>query len=283
MDIKIALPCAAGEKEDEMIRLTDEPETARRLHGAGECVLFLLTKENEKADIGGIDWCVQVPADRSRERETAWEKDAVLLYDHLPAAWRRWLPEAFLHRVWQRSRGLPWHILDTRRLRLRELTEEDAAFVQEICAQNTSVRLWTEAPGDGETPERMLRQYIHSMYGFFGYGIWAVERKEEVESCPGRLVGLAGLQNRAGFASPELGFCIAAPYRGRGYAREACLAVLRYGFEELELPEIRAVVHRENKASLHLCETLGFLPDKAAADPEKDCLGLRLLCPGVSP
>ena len=70
-----------------------------------------------------------------------------------------------------------------------------------------------------------------------------------------------GLQIRDGFESPELGFAVAPAFRGRGYAEEACRAVMEYSCRELGFEEIRAVVRRENKKSQKLCEKLGFSVD----------------------
>ena len=81
------------------------------------------------------------------------------------------------------------------------------------------------------------------------------------EKKSGCVIGRAGLQIRDGFESPELGFAVAPAFRGRGYAEEACRAVMEYSCRELGFEEIRAVVRRENKKSQRLCEKLGFSVD----------------------
>ncbi len=248
--------------------LTDEPRTALSLKEAGACVLFLLTPENADAELPGIEWCVQVDGGPPGSPEAEAGSEAGNCLEAADSADAEAVLEAlglsrdFLKKVWQRHAGLPWQIAETGRLRLRELTAEDAG----------DVRVLWEREG--------LEAYIRHMYGFYGFGIWAVECREEIGTGKtGRIIGLAGLQMREGREEPELGFCIAPAFRGRGYALEACRAVLRCGFQELELSAVRAAVRRDNAASLRLCEKLGFLPEtddarKAAAPPDLEELRL---------
>ncbi len=57
---------------------------------------------------------------------------------------------------------------------------------------------------------------------------------------------------------PELGFLIAVPYQGKGYAYEVCRAILEYGEQELGFAKVQALVREENRASICLCRKLGF-------------------------
>ncbi len=112
------------------------------------------------------------------------------------------------------------------------------------------------SPDENEELEKYLA-YIHTVYPVFGFGLWTVERKED-----GEILGRCGLQPIADENSPlgriELGYLIDRPYRGRGYAFEACLAILKYAFERLELDEVYAVIDEENRVSQKLAQKLGF-------------------------
>ena len=55
----------------------------------------------------------------------------------------------------------------------------------------------------------------------------------------------------------ELGYHLAAPYRGRGYGREACRIILSY-IEEMYDAPVYARVQPDNTASVRLLEALGF-------------------------
>ena len=58
--------------------------------------------------------------------------------------------------------------------------------------------------------------------------------------------------------SAEIGYVIHPDYWGMGYASEAVSAILAYGFDDLELTRIGAVVFLENGASNRLLKNLGF-------------------------
>src|SRR5688500_6690185 len=59
-------------------------------------------------------------------------------------------------------------------------------------------------------------------------------------------------------ADVEVGWHLLPDRWGRGYATEAARAMLAYAFEILRLPEVLAVVYRENEACLRVCERLGM-------------------------
>jgi len=56
----------------------------------------------------------------------------------------------------------------------------------------------------------------------------------------------------------EVGFLLDRPFWGRGYATEAALASLRFGFEQLGLNLIIALVYADNLASRRVIEKCGL-------------------------
>lgn len=141
-----------------------------------------------------------------------------------------------LERAARRHLDLPWEIAETERLLLREFTPEDPLEPE------------SEYDGDGVFSDWEKREaYRHSQYRFSECGLWAVVEKES-----GRIVG------KAGVTGGELGYHIYLPYRNRGYAAEACLAVLSYAREELGLSEVFLKAEKGNIASCALAEKLGF-------------------------
>ena len=56
----------------------------------------------------------------------------------------------------------------------------------------------------------------------------------------------------------DLGYRILRKHWGRGVATETAHAALNYGWEQLELEEINAAAHVENKASNRVLEKLGL-------------------------
>lgn len=261
--------CKKMEEEAE-VWLTDDSDTARQLLMEGACCIYLLTAENRNDFGTGIEWCAEVPEDVEEGRNDSDCGTREMLPEVSGAVedWRGqlltaeiaglpdWLPEDFLWRVWLRSRNLPWHICETDRLVLREMTETDLDFLYEMQEDEEAARFLDALDSDRDAQRQKLAAYRQQMFGFYGFGIWIVLEKES-----GKPVGRVGLQMREGFEEPELGFAVLKKYRGRGYAEEACRAVLDYAKKELELKEIRVVVDRENRKSRNLCEKLGFIVD----------------------
>jgi RimJ/RimL family protein N-acetyltransferase len=58
-----------------------------------------------------------------------------------------------------------------------------------------------------------------------------------------------------------LGYVLARPSWGNGYATEAAGALLRYGFDELGLATISATCDPDNTASATVLEKIGMRPD----------------------
>lgn len=232
MKTKIELK-VSGLDETAQIWLTDEAALARQLAADRKCVIFILTEKNRQESLAEIRYCVELLPEET-------------------VSFQEQVTEEYLERVWRRHMGLPWHILETKRLLLREMTIDDADNLIKMYKDEEMTRFMEPLGAEQEDLTELIAAYIRGMYEFYEFGIWIVELED------GTVIGRAGLQLREGEEYPELGFCIDADYRNCGYAYEACRAVLRYGFEELEFPVIRVVVHKDNHKSLKLCKKLGF-------------------------
>lgn len=161
--------------------------------------------------------------------------------------------DLFLERVFQRHHNIPWKILETKRLLVRELTLQDLDALFELYAYE-GMTDYMEDLYPYEKEYEYQKAYIDSMYRFFGYGMWLVFEKES-----GRLVGRAGVEHREALQGElELGYAIGTPWQEKGYATEVCWAILRYVEEELGFEEICSLVLPENVGSIHLLEKLGF-------------------------
>ena len=88
-------------------------------------------------------------------------------------------------KMYQRKHGIPWEICETERLRIREFSVLDRLDIFEEKA---------DEPDYNEL-------YIKNIYGFFGYGIWAVESRET-----GKIIGKAGIANSERTDGIELGY-----------------------------------------------------------------------------
>lgn len=158
-----------------------------------------------------------------------------------------------LLQAYQRLVGEPWDILTTKRCKIRETTTKDVGRFYEIYSEPSITKYMEDLYEDKAQEIAYIEDYIRTVYGFYGYGMWTVLTKED-----NTIIGRAGLSWRAGFDMPELGFVIAKPYQGLGYAYEVCRAILQYGEKELGFTSFQALVMEGNDRSERLCRKLGF-------------------------
>lgn len=103
---------------------------------------------------------------------------------------------------------------------------------------------------------------IESRVGQHGYGLWAVERVDT-----GSFIGYVGL-SPATFRAPfspavEVGWRLAAPHWGQGFATEGAGAALDFGFATPVLAEIVSLTARRNVRPWRVMERLGMIRDPA--------------------
>lgn len=104
-----------------------------------------------------------------------------------------------------------------------------------------------------ETAEELARDVI--AWGEQGYGNWAVR-----EVSDHRFVGITGLEDRPDNRGVALRFALWPDVQGRGLAREAASAVLRFGHDQAGLKRIVAVVREANFASRTVLGAIGMVP-----------------------
>ncbi|MDF3835791.1 GNAT family N-acetyltransferase [Cupriavidus basilensis] len=154
--------------------------------------------------------------------------------------------------------------LETARLRLRQWRKADFAPFAALNADPLAMAHFP-APLDRAASDAMALR-CQSLIAGRGWGFWAVERKPD-----GVFVGMVGLHEPAWTLpfSPcvEIGWRLAPAYWGQGYAMEAALAALRFGFERLALAEIVSFTALPNAPSRALMERLGMVADGTFEHP----------------
>ncbi|HEY6539065.1 MAG TPA: GNAT family N-acetyltransferase [Candidatus Dormibacteraeota bacterium] len=150
--------------------------------------------------------------------------------------------------------------LTTARTRLRAWRPADRALFAEL---NRDPLVMEHFPSVlSEAASDRLADRIEARLAEQGWGLWAVELRATGEFC-----GFVGL-NQAHFPAPftpavEVGWRLAPAHWGRGYASEAGLAALGYGFTALELGEIVAFTTTANHRSRQVMARLGMRHDPA--------------------
>jgi RimJ/RimL family protein N-acetyltransferase len=157
-------------------------------------------------------------------------------------------------------------VLETERLRLRELTAEDAPFILELLNDPDFIRYIADR---GVRTEAQAREYIAkgpaASYAANGFGLLLVQLKHE-----GTPIGVCGLIRREGLEDVDVGFAFLPAYRVKGYAHEAARAVLAHGREALGLGRIVAIVSPDNERSIRLLEKLGMRFEQMVTLPGDD-------------
>ncbi len=95
-----------------------------------------------------------------------------------------------------------------------------------------------------------------------GFGFWALEEKDGAA-----FIGFTGLlhvdADKPFAPAIEIGWRLARPYWGTGYASEAARASLTHGFETLHLDEIVALTVPANTRSQAVMQRIGMTRDPA--------------------
>jgi len=162
---------------------------------------------------------------------------------------------------------MPIPALATPRLLLRPFNMNDTLPLHNLLVEPGVLRYFPDpSPPPVEKVGNLIsRQMNH--WAKHGYGWWAVENPQDP-----RLMGWCGLQYLPETGEIEIGYLLGKPFWGKGYATEAGLESLRFGFKELSIEKIIAIVHPENTASKRVIEKLGFKDPAQARYFGMECL-----------
>lgn len=142
-------------------------------------------------------------------------------------------------------------ILETSRLYLREMTPDDAEEAYRLNLDPEVIRYTGDVAFESaESARTFLEKY--SDYERNGIGRWAMIRKSDET-----FLGWCGLKRHAD-DSVDVGYRLHRIYWGAGYATEAALACLEYGFQHCELNEIVAHATVSNQGSIRVLEKIGM-------------------------
>ena len=215
------------------VLISDEKEALLAAKAAGRALIGLWRPEQEMDEIAAARYVVEDLKDVTDE---------------------------YLERVVRRYLGLPWHICETERMEIREMSEADFDEV------------WKNQIGRGFQTMEELEAYTKNQYTFYEFGFWALVEKQS-----GKIIGMAGLtlpEESDRNADPyeefvldtkyedgeilELGYHIFPDFRRKGYAKEACRSILQYGTAELYVSKFLVRIAPDNEKSKNLAVGLGF-------------------------
>jgi RimJ/RimL family protein N-acetyltransferase len=149
-------------------------------------------------------------------------------------------------------------VIQTERLILRRWRDDDAA---PFAALNDDPDVMAHFPArlSREESDAMVGR-IRAHFDREGFGLWAVE---VAGGAP--FIGFTGLARPAWRPDVvEVGWRLARPHWGHGYATEAARAALAWGWANLPVDEIVAFVVPSNARSQAVMQRLGLVRDEAA-------------------
>jgi len=154
-------------------------------------------------------------------------------------------------------------ILETERLLLREMTEQDFDALYQVFSDREIMCHYPYTFDEERVREWILRNM--NRYKENGFGLWAVCLKET-----GEVIGDCGLtlQNIEGTMLPEIGYHIRRDCQRKGYAKEAALAVRDWAFANTDHPALYSYCKYTNTGSIATAESIGMhfckeYPDEA--------------------
>ncbi len=151
----------------------------------------------------------------------------------------------------------PFQNLETERLLLRRVSAED---VNEVLALRGNPEAMKYIPRPiiktiDEALEHinMINEKIDANVGIN----WAITQKGN-----DKLIGIIGhYRIQPENHRAEIGYMILPEYNGKGITSEAIKVVIEYGFEQMQLHSIEAVIDPENNASEKVLQKNGFVKE----------------------
>ncbi|WP_456312631.1 GNAT family N-acetyltransferase [Pseudomonas shirazensis] len=151
----------------------------------------------------------------------------------------------------------PFPVIETERLVLKRITNEDANEVFEL-RSNPETMKYIPRPLVKNTEDAlehiaMIDDKIETNVGIN----WGITFKDN-----SKLLGIIGYYRmQPENYRAEIGYILLPEYHGKGIIPEAVNRLIRYGFDDLKLHSIEAVIDPENLASEKVLQKCGFVKE----------------------
>jgi RimJ/RimL family protein N-acetyltransferase len=157
-------------------------------------------------------------------------------------------------------------IVETPRLRIRELVADDAGFVHRLLNEPSFLEnIGDKGVRNLEDARGFILEGPWTSHRDRGHGQFLLELKEG-----GAAIGVCGLLFRESLGVSDVGFALLPEYWKHGYAIEAATAVIEYGYSSLGLDTIVGLTSEENTASIKVLEKLGMSFDRVVKMSDDD-------------
>ena len=161
--------------------------------------------------------------------------------------------------------------IHTDRLLLREMREEDAESIVEMRGDEEVYRYFKEPHKItiGEHISWYRNSYLKNdnridLVATLPENACEAKDKQSLtveesgKNTQDKIIGVFGLQREEGADTAEVSYILKKDVRGRGYASEGVLGIMKYAKDEWNCTRCEAIIHKENKGSVKFIEALGY-------------------------
>lgn len=146
-------------------------------------------------------------------------------------------------------------MLQTERLLLRPLTDDDAPFIIELLNEPAFIRnIGDRKVRTIEDAVRYIDNGPRASLRKHGYGMLRVNLRDS-----GTPIGLCGLIRRETLPDVDLGFAYLTQHHRKGYAVEAARAMLQQARSEHAIGRVLAITLPDNIGSIRVLQSVGFV------------------------
>lgn len=144
--------------------------------------------------------------------------------------------------------------LETHRLLLREIVEDDAGEILKCFSDGDVLRYYGQKPLESIDQVKQIIKNFSRGYEEKQLIKWGIQLKGKE-----KLIGTIGFQEWSSqHKKANVSYALFPDYWNKGYATEAVHEAISYGFNELHLKRIGAVVFTQNSGSITLLSKVGF-------------------------
>lgn len=144
-------------------------------------------------------------------------------------------------------------VLTNDRLTLRLHQPEDLPFIRTFFSDPDVIEFICEGY---KIPDEKLEDFVHRTSGISNeeqkWLFTALDNEEQ------KLIGCAMFKFDEDLGDYQFGFGLMPQYRGSGYGRLMAQLLVDFGFDELALPKMLAVVDTNNENSIAVLEKIGM-------------------------
>lgn len=148
--------------------------------------------------------------------------------------------------------------IQTKRLRIREATYEDAPFFLKLLNQPSYIKNIRDSGVKNLSEARVfIEKFYLKNYYELGFGLYLIEDQKTLSP-----QGICGFVKRNGLSCPDFGFAVLEEFQGLGLIQESGRALLDYSRTNLGLKDIAAITTKANQHSRQTLFALGFRFEK---------------------